>query len=296
MKRNSYIVALLLGAGTLFTSCEVNDQLGDLTQVGQVAPHVQWDLQSSTVKAGNPVPFAAQYYSSVNREIIRSEVWYNVVENIQTTIASPWMRTFTYSFVEASSEQLRIAQKIATYQHDPAMWDIDRKAFQLNTTFPTSNTLRPISWTEVESFESDKFNLYFGESFAAEFKLGLVAKMKLEDYRSILVGTSAMGEGVEDHGAEFAKFIEGVYSENTGGTVYIWKDGGGDQYNEGTIPPSILAAFDGITFADLLYDSVTQKYRVSYERDYTLDVVLKVIDAKGTEGTTKAIKNVVTLN
>ncbi|MGL5893374.1 MAG: hypothetical protein ACRCZM_02010, partial [Bacteroidales bacterium] len=84
----NYIVAMFL-ATAILPSCSVNDQLGELTQVGQVAPHVQWDLQTTTVKAGNSVPFAAQYYSSVNRSILRSEVWYNVVENIQTTIACP---------------------------------------------------------------------------------------------------------------------------------------------------------------------------------------------------------------
>ncbi|MGL4411618.1 MAG: hypothetical protein ACRCTF_05725 [Bacteroidales bacterium] len=291
----NYIVAMFL-ATAILPSCSVNDQLGELTQVGQVAPHVQWDLQTTTVKAGNSVPFAAQYYSSVNRSILRSEVWYNVVENIQTTIACPWMTTFSYSFVDATSEELRISQKISTYNHDQAEWNGDKKAFQLNTSFPTSNTLRPISWTEVESFEIEKFDLYFGQDYKQEFIEGLLDQMKLEDYRNLLVGTSAMGEGIEDHAAEFAKFTEGIYSDNTGGTIYIWKDGGGDQYNEGTIPQEIVNAFNSISFEDFLYDSVTQKYRVSYERDYTLDVVLKVIDEVGTEGTTKAIKNIVTLN
>ncbi|MGL4993082.1 MAG: hypothetical protein ACRC6R_02945 [Bacteroidales bacterium] len=295
MKMKNYIVAMFI-ATAILPSCSVNDQLGELTQVGQVAPHVQWDLSSSTVKAGNPVAFAAQYYSSVNRAIIRSEVWYNVVENIQTTIACPWMSTFTYSFVNATSEELRISQKIASYNHDLAQWDGDKKAYQLNTTFPTSNTLRPISWTEVESFDLDKFNLYFGEDYKQEFIDGLIEQMKLEDYRNLLVGTSAMGEGVEDHAAEFAKYTEGIYSDNTGGTIFIWKDGGGDQYNEGSIPQDIVDAFNSISFEDFLYDSVTQKYRVSYERDYTLDVILKVIDEAGTEGTTKAVKNIVTLN
>jgi len=78
----------------LITACDKNDTLDDAVIVGNMAPHVYWELGSSTVTAGSNVPFTVQYYTTGTEEINKLEVWYNLTEEESKTVTCPWTKNF----------------------------------------------------------------------------------------------------------------------------------------------------------------------------------------------------------
>ena len=112
-----YIYSSLIAALALFTSCDINDKMDEVVLVGDMAPHVYWEVGSSTVNAGKNVPFTVQYYNTSKEELDRLEVWYNLIEDESKAVSCPWTQTFTYSITSNKSVQKRISQKIIEYQH-----------------------------------------------------------------------------------------------------------------------------------------------------------------------------------
>ena len=53
----------MMAISLLFIACEKHDMMDNDVIVGQMAPQVYWEPASSTVKAGENVPFMVQYWN-----------------------------------------------------------------------------------------------------------------------------------------------------------------------------------------------------------------------------------------
>lgn len=247
----------------LLSSCEINDAVDNIARIGQVAPHVFWELPSNSVNAGSDVAFYAQYYTLDNTEIDHLEVWYDVNENIQTTVSCPLVTSFKYIISTNKTTQIREFQKIISYPHNVNSWDSIKKAYILNTTFPTSRTLRTVEWKEVKTFEESKFNSYFPANFATQFKDSLYKLLKVSDFRKIMVSLNITTD------LEFKTFTDSTFNNNSGAYDYFIKTG---KVGE------LKTKYDGIQFKDLIYDQSAQIYKVEYTRLYKLAGRFKAVD------------------
>lgn len=263
MKKILKKILFSLSVVILLTSCEINDPVDDITRIGQVAPHVFWELPSNSVNAGSSVAFYAQYYTIGNAEIDRLEVWYDVNENIQTMVSCPLVTTFKFNISTNNTTQIREFQKIETYAHNINNWDSIKKAYILDTTFSTSRTLRTVEWKEVKTFEDSKFNAYFPANFATQFKDSLYPMLKVADFRKIMVSLNVTTD------IEFKAFTDSTFNTNSGTYDYFIKP---------EKKAELKTKYDGIAFKDLIYDQSAQIYKVEYTRLYKLNARFKAFD------------------
>ena len=159
-------------------SCEQHDPFDENTITGAVGPEAYWTIESSMVKAGESMGFTGQYYSTVAK-IDHSEVWYELFEKEDKLVTASLIKAFTYSHTSNTTNQKRMLQTIASYEHSEDLWNDSLRAYVLTDRFPVSNTLAPISWVQPKDLNGFDKNLhaYFGENFADEFKAGVTAKM-----------------------------------------------------------------------------------------------------------------------
>ena len=252
-----------------FVGCETNDPIDNAVRVGQVAPHVFWELPSNSVNAGSDVAFYAQYYTIGDAKVDRLEVWYDVNENVQTVVSCPLVTTFKYSISTNKTTQIREFQQISTYQHEEKNWDTLKKAYILDTVFPTSRTLRTVEWKEVKTFEDEKFNSYFPANFTTQFKDSMYKLLKVSDFRKIMVSLNVTTD------IEFKTYTDSLFNANSGAYDYFIKE---DKKVD------LKTKYDAILFKDLIYDPSAQIYKVEYTRLYKLSARFKAFDNKNIVG------------
>lgn len=255
----------------LLVGCEINDPIDNVVRVGEVAPHIYWELPTNSVAAGSTVPFYAQYYTIGDVKIDHLEVWYDVNENIQTLVSCPLVTTFKYSISSSSTSLSREFQKIESFTHFEKNWLDSKKAYILDTAFQTSKTLRTVDWKEVKTFEDTKFNLYFPTGFATHFKDSMYNLLKVSDFRKIMVSLSVMTD------TQFVTYTDSTFNANSGAYDYFIKE---------SMKPDLKTKYDGIQFKDLIYDQSAQIYKVEYSKSYKLNARLKAFDTNQIEGIT----------
>lgn len=260
---------VLIAVVTTFYSCEINDPVDNITKVGKTAPHVFWELPSSSVNAGNPVPFYAQYYTTSDVEIDRIEVWYDINEVVQRSVSCPLVTTFKYNISSSTTTLSREFQKISVYEHNQNNWLDLKKAYILDTVFPTSKTLRLVEWKEVKTFDSGIFDAYFPTEFPKQFKDSMYKMLKVADFRKIMVSLNLMTS------AEFIACTDSTFNQNSGAYDYFLKE---DK------KPLLQSKYEGIAFRDLIYDQSTQTYKVEYTKQFKLNARIKVFDKEGITG------------
>jgi len=259
----------ILSVVFLLVGCEINDPIDNVVRVGQVAPHVYWELPSNSVTAGAPVSFYAQYYTVGDAKVDRLEVWYDVNENISKVVTCPLVTTFKYSVSSSSTVLSREFQKIAGYDHLESNWSALKKAYILDTVFPTSSTLRTVEWKEVKTFDETKFNAYFPAGFATQFKDSMYKMLKVADFRKIMVSLSLMTD------VEFKACTDSTFNANSGAYDYSIKS---DKV------PVLKTKYDGIEFKNLIYDQSAQIYKVEYTKSYKLNARFKAFDKNQVAG------------
>jgi hypothetical protein len=257
-------------------SCvEKHDFFDENVITGNVGPQAYWEIGSSAVSAGTNMPFTVQYYTTA-ADIDHSEVWYNVVETIEKSVSCPWVTTFTYSVATTQSEEKRISQRVQEYPHSLAVWSDSLHAYTFKAEFPVSSTLKTFSWTNPEAtFDYDKMNTYFGESFTKQFKDSLQTLMKYADYKKMM---SEMGL-VENFDREYN---HPYYDEASGSDIDAFEEvpaGSGKR----PVPDAIKALYESITF-DHLIENATGGYNVLYKRTYKSNATLRVYDKKDIYG------------
>lgn len=276
-------ILLVILSVSLITSCDVHDTLDEDVIVGEMAPHVYWELGSSTVNAGSDVPFTVQYYTTGTEKIDHLEVWYNLIEEEAKTVTCPWTQSFTYSVVSTKSVEKRIPQLIARYNHNESYWSDSLHAYSFSAGFPTSNTLSTTTWVKPSSFDSTKMNKYFGADFMQHFKDSLYTLMKATDFQKMYLGLNLVDN--------FKIYLDSTKNDNTGGWDYHFpKDAQGNT----PVPQVIADIYKTIPFADLIYNSSTANFDVEYSRSYKINANMRAINKKNVTGL--ALIKEVTLN
>lgn len=259
-----------LSLSLLVIACERNDFIDDLGRVGQQTPNSYWEVPSLSARAGNSVDFTAQYYSLEGTPIDHTEVWYSTDESelMLLTYASS---AINYSKRLEGERQVRIMQKIAEYPHTESLWDIERKSYVLNSSFPVSNTLRLVEWKEVSTFDQERYNSLFPDTLATVFKRDL--------YPQLLTNTAELGRLMSSldiyEPDEFRTFLDSTFNENTGRYDYQIKS---------DVQPALKERYDAIPFQDLLYNSSTQLYNIEYSKSYKITAAFRVYETDGVVG------------
>lgn len=272
MKKISFSTIIVIFA--LLTSCDINDNMDEVVLVGNMAPHVYWEVGSSTVNAGSNVPFTVQYYHTSKVELDRLEVWYNLIEDEAKTVSSPWTQTFSYSVSTTKSVEKRISQKISEYQHVNANWSDSLRAYSFMATFPTSNTLSSTSWIKPANYENEKMLAFFGQSFMTQFKDSLFKMMKVTDFQRMYLGLNLVDN--------FRMYIDSTRNENTGGFTYHFPK---DSQGNTPMPQIIIDIYKNIPFHDLIFNKSTNVYDVEYLRSYRINANIRSYDKNGVYGT-----------
>ena len=211
-------------------SCEKHDLFDENTITGAVGPETYWTIESSMVKAGESMGFTGQYYSTVAK-IDHSEVWYELFEEEYKLVTASLIKAFTYSHTSNTTNQKRMLQTIQKYEHSEDLWNDSLRAYILTDKFPVSNTLSPISWVQPKDLEGfDKnLNAYFGESFAAEFKAGVTAKMNPTEeernyaaYMNVLQGLSLLGDTIVTPNGDLMPYIKWMTDSAFNANTNTW--------------------------------------------------------------------------
>lgn len=264
------------------TACDKHDFIDDLVITGNVGPQPYWVVESSVVTAGADVPFTAQYYTSVNGvSIDRSEVWYNVTENLEKVVTCPWTTSFTYSISEITASEMRISQKIKTFPHkDVAVWNDSIHAYYFEGTFPVSSTLASFKWEKPAHYDNENFLKYFGEDYKQHFKDSLYNLLKYEDFSKIIIS----GAGLRDN---FQEFTDSTFDANTNQWVrhFKWNADSTDT----PVPEKVTELYqDSVSFEQLIFNSGENCYDITYKRTYQIRALLRVYDDRNVYGTTVA--------
>lgn len=211
-------------------SCEKHDLFDENTITGAVGPETYWTIESSMVKAGESMGFTGQYYSTVAK-IDHSEVWYELFEEEYKLVTASLIKAFTYSHTSNTTNPKRMLQTIKSYEHSEDLWNDSLHAYILTDKFPVSNTLSPISWVQPKDLEGfDKnLNAYFGESFAAEFKAGVTAKMNptadernYAAYMNVLQGLSLLGDTIVTPNGDLMPYIKWMTDSAFNANTNTW--------------------------------------------------------------------------
>lgn len=211
-------------------SCEKHDLFDENTITGAVGPETYWTVESSMVKAGESMGFTGQYYSTVAK-IDHSEVWYELFEEEYKLVTASLIKAFTYSVTGNTTNQKRMLQTIKSYKHSEDLWNDSLRAYILTDKFPVSNTLSPISWVQPKDLEGfDKnLNAYFGESFVAEFKAGVTAKMNptadernYAAYMNVLQGLSLLGDTIVTPNGDLMPYIKWMTDSAFNANTNTW--------------------------------------------------------------------------
>ena len=208
-------------------SCENHDLFDENTITGAVGPETYWTVESSMVKAGEAMTFVGQYYST-EAKIDHSEVWYELFEKEDKLVTASLIKAFTYSVSSSTTAQKRMLQTIQSYPHSEELWNDSLHAYVLESSFPISNTLSPITWAQPKDLNGfDKnLNAYFGEGFAADFKAGVTAKMNPSEdernyaaYMNVLQGLSLLNDTIITLSGDTTTYIKWItdstYNANT---------------------------------------------------------------------------------
>lgn len=196
-------MALML---TLAASCAVHDPFDDNGELGQVLPTVDWEQNSTVVKAGSYATFTAKYYTSSDRSIDHSEVWALVKREQKAAATSKLTSSLAYTKTYALTDTVRSAQSVAKFPHDRAVWD--GYEFVLTDSFATSRTLAPVSWIAPEAWDQEKFASLYPSTFADEFTAHMVEALTKDstyynDMRTVYINYDFKKELFEQLNAKY---------------------------------------------------------------------------------------------
>ena len=212
-------------------SCEKHDLFDENTITGAVGPETYWTVESSMVKAGEAMTFVGQYYST-EAKIDHAEVWYELFEKEDKLVTASLIKAFTYSVSSSTTAQKRMLQTIQSYPHSEDMWSDSLHAYVLESSFPISNTLSPITWAQPKDLNGfDKnLNAYFGEGFAADFKAGVTAKMNPSEdernyaaYMNVLQGLSLLNDTIITLSGDTTTYIKWITDSTYNANTASWK-------------------------------------------------------------------------
>ena len=209
---NKYKFIFWIGLVFVMYGCEKHDFIADRVTTGQQTSSTYWELSSTTISAGNNVPFSAQFFNAEGVAIDRMEIWYSEEEHKAMSITCPNL-TSDYVKSLSSDEIVHINQKKTTYEFSESLWDNTKRNYVFISSFPTSNSLKPVSWSNIVDFDEDKFNSLFPENFASEFRNDLYAELetqaKYSDLRKLVLSMNIMDE------EELLSYTDSTFNDNS---------------------------------------------------------------------------------
>lgn len=175
-----YKIGAIALAVVAMSSCEMHDPYDDVLEVGQPLPTVAWELGGTVATAGDSVAFRGQYYTEKGKTPDHSEVWALIskTESGEATLKLSSSLSYTKSF--GLSDTIRADQKIAEYPH--SMAEFDGYEYVLNAKFPTSQTLKTLSWGNTSEWEEDRFTSFFPKGFREEFTEHVIGELVKDAY------------------------------------------------------------------------------------------------------------------
>ena len=165
-----YKIGSIAAALALMTSCSMHDPYGDIMEAGPSLPTVSWELESTVVNAGDSVAFKGKYYSDADHTPDHSEVFALVSQSESAAVTLKLTSSYAYTQTVTSSDTIRMSQLVASYPHSMATWN--GHEFEVNVKFPTSQTLKTLSWSNISEWDQtaeERFNSYYPETFKSDF-------------------------------------------------------------------------------------------------------------------------------
>lgn len=170
MKINYKTFLIALGIGAMMTSCAKHDIIGEIAVPGQKVPTCYWEVSSDACYAGESFSFQGKYtvdYEGATPD--HSEIWYSLNRNDVATasvaLAGP---SLSYSKTASSVEVMRPNGPVVSYPHSDAEW-VDGHNWCVTGTIPVSRTLSPVSWSEIEIWDQERFDSYYPDGFTDDF-------------------------------------------------------------------------------------------------------------------------------
>lgn len=162
-----YEIGGIAAALAIMTSCSMHDPYGEVMKVGDALPTVSLELGSTVVTAGENVAFKGKYYTDGEHQPDHSEIWVLVSQSESAEATLKLTPTYAYTQSVNSTDTVRASQSVATYPHSDAEWN--GHEFELNVEFPTSQTLRQLTWGNISEWDQEKFDSYYPENFQQDF-------------------------------------------------------------------------------------------------------------------------------
>lgn len=188
-----YKISCIVAALAVMTSCSMHDPYGDIMEVGDVLPTVSLELGTTVVNAGDSVAFKGKYYTDGEHTPDHSEIWVLVSQTESAAATLKLTPTLAYSLTVGGTDTIRASQVVATYPHSEAEWN--GHEYELNVKFPTSQTLRLLTWGNISEWDQEKFDSYYPETFRQDFVDAVVNSLTrdstyYDDLRSVYVNYS----------------------------------------------------------------------------------------------------------
>ncbi len=149
------------------SSCAVHDPFNEIMTPGQAVPTVSWELGSTVANAGDSVSFKGKYYTDKEHTPKQSEVWALVSQSESAAVTLKLTSSLAYTQTVANVDTVRASQVIATFPHEQAVFN--GYEFEINAKFPTSQTLKSLTWSNIGTWDQAKFDQYFPDGFEEEF-------------------------------------------------------------------------------------------------------------------------------
>lgn len=172
MKKTNIILSLAAVAAMSLTSCETNDTLGEHMTLGQEVPTCSWEVGSTVCKAGESFSFHGKYTIPEGRNGDYVEVWYRTMRSETAAATVALAGSLSYTKTYSASDTVRAYQPIVRLPHSAAQWT--NHMFEIDGNVGVSRTLSPISWSNAEEWDADRFNSYYPSTFAAEFNADVI--------------------------------------------------------------------------------------------------------------------------
>lgn len=162
-----YKIGGIAAVAVLMASCSMHDPYGDMVNVGDALPTVSLELGTTVVNAGDSVSFKGKYYTDGEHEPDHSEIWVLVSQTESAAATLRLTPSYAYSVSVGGTDTIRASQTVASYPHSEAEWN--GHEFELNVKFPTSRTLRQLTWGNISEWDQEKFDSYYPENFSQDF-------------------------------------------------------------------------------------------------------------------------------
>ena len=183
-------LGIIASALIALPACSMHDPFGDIMEVGQSLPTVSWELGSTVANAGDNIEFRGKYYTDKEHTPDHSEVWALVSQSESAAATVKLTPNLAYTLTINAADTIRASQVVATYPHEDAEWN--GHEFELTASFPTSQTLKSLTWGNLKEWEQDKFDLYYPDRFQTDFVNEVISSLTkdstyYEDLRYVYV-------------------------------------------------------------------------------------------------------------